>query len=95
MNKSQLIKKISKELNLDTTKTKELIECILDSIVEMLIENKRVEMRNFGVLKLKKLKGAFIKNPKNGVEMFVGERYTVRFKPSKKLIEMINEEDKV
>jgi len=95
MNKSQLIKKISKELNLDTTKVKELLECILDSIIEVLIEEKRIEMRNFGVLKLKKLKGTFVKNPKNGVEMFVGERYTVRFKPSKKLIEMINEKDKV
>ncbi|WP_029551160.1 HU family DNA-binding protein [Thermocrinis jamiesonii] len=95
MNKSQLIKKISKELNLDTTKVKELLECILDSIIEVLIEEKRIELRNFGVLKLKKLKGTFVKNPKNGVEMFVGERYTVRFKPSKKLIEMINEKDQV
>jgi len=53
MNKSQLIKKISKELNLDTTKVKELLECILDSIIEVLIEEKRIELRNFGVLKLK------------------------------------------
>jgi len=48
-------------------------------------------MRGFGVLKLKKLKGTFVKNPRNGIEFFVGERYTIRFKPSKRLLERFNE----
>ena len=95
MTKSQLIEKISKDFNLDKDSAKELLECMLNSLLEMLIEEKRIEIRKFGVLKLKRLKGIFVKNPKNGVEMFVGERYTIRFKPSKKLLRMLNEEDKV
>jgi len=55
------------------------------------MSGKRIEMRGFGVLKLKKLKGTFVKNPRNGIEVFVGERYTVRFKPSKRLLERFNE----
>jgi nucleoid DNA-binding protein len=60
-------------------------------MVEILMSGKRIEMRGFGVLKLKKLKGTFVKNPRNGIEVFVGERYTVRFKPSKRLLERFNE----
>jgi len=95
MTKSQLIEKISKGFNLDKGSAKELLECMLNSLLEVLMEEKKIEIRNFGVLKLKRLKGIFVKNPKNGIEMFVGERYTIRFKPSKKLLRMLNEEDKV
>ncbi len=91
MNKSQLIDKVSKEFNLDRARAKQLLECVLESMVEVLMSGKRIEMRGFGVLKLKKLKGTFVKNPRNGIEVFVGERYTVRFKPSKRLLERFNE----
>jgi len=91
MNKSQLIDKVSKEFNLDRGSAKQLVECILESMVEILMSGKRIEIRGFGVLKLKKLKGTFVKNPRNGIEFFVGERYTVRFKPSKRLLERFNE----
>jgi nucleoid DNA-binding protein len=91
MNKGQLIDKVSKEFNLDRVSAKRLVECILESMVEILMSGKRIEMRGFGVLKLKKLKGTFVKNPRNGIEVFVGERYTVRFKPSKRLLERFNE----
>jgi nucleoid DNA-binding protein len=91
MNKSQLIDKVSKEFNLDRASAKKLVECILESMVEILMSGKRIEMRGFGVLKLKRLKGTFVKNPRNGIEVFVGERYTVRFKPSKRLLERFNE----
>jgi nucleoid DNA-binding protein len=91
MNKSQLIDKVSKEFNLDRPSAKQLVECILESMVEILMSGKRIEMRGFGVLKLKKLKGTFVKNPRSGIEFFVGERYTVRFKPSKRLLERLNE----
>jgi nucleoid DNA-binding protein len=91
MNKGQLIDKVSKEFNLDRASAKKLVECILESMVEILMSGKRIEMRGFGVLKLKRLKGTFVKNPRNGIEVFVGERYTVRFKPSKRLLERLNE----
>ena len=91
MNKGQLIDKVSKEFNLDRASAKKLVECILESMVEILMSGKRIEMRGFGVLKLKRLKGTFVKNPRNGIEVFVGERYTVRFKPSKRLLERFNE----
>jgi nucleoid DNA-binding protein len=91
MNKGQLIDKVSKEFNLDRASAKKLVECILESMMEILMSGKRIEMRGFGVLKLKKLKGTFVKNPRNGIEVFVGERYTVRFKPSKRLLERFNE----
>jgi len=91
MNKGQLIDKVSKEFNLDRASAKQLVECILESMVEVLMSGKRIEMRGFGVLKLKKLKGTFVRNPRNGIEFFVGERYTVRFKPSKRLLERFNE----
>jgi nucleoid DNA-binding protein len=91
MNKGQLIDKVSKEFNLDRVSAKRLVECILESMVEILMSGKRIEMRGFGVLKLKRLKGTFVKNPRNGIEVFVGERYTVRFKPSKRLLERFNE----
>jgi len=38
MNKGQLIDKVSKEFNLDRASAKQLVECILESMVEILNE---------------------------------------------------------
>ncbi len=85
MKRSDLIKSLKKEFGLSYKDAKRFVDAFFEELVSLLIEGERVELRGFGVFKLRRLGGRFIKNPKTGVEMYIDERYTVSFKPSKVL----------
>ena len=95
MSKSKLIRKL-KEKNPKLSQIE--IELILDnfskSIEKSLLDNKKVELRGFGTFFLKKIKEKFgSRNPKTGEIIYVPEKNKVRFRPSKKLKEFVNNND--
>src|SRR5688500_7373566 len=47
--KKEIVKQISERANLTQLKTKEIVQWTFDAIVETLIEEGRIELRNFGV----------------------------------------------
>ena len=51
MTKKEIVKTISDEIGLTQLKTKEIVQKTFDAIVETLDEERRIELRNFGVLK--------------------------------------------
>ena len=54
---------------------------VFDVIFSALKEGKKIEIRNFGVFKVKKRKSRIGRNPKTGDVVPVPERNTVVFKP--------------
>lgn len=82
MKKTDLIESLRKEFNLDKREAKLFVDSFFEEIVSLVLENGRLELRGFGVFKIRKLSGRFIKNPKTGIEMYVEERYSIGFKPS-------------
>ncbi|MCY0867419.1 MAG: HU family DNA-binding protein [Aquificota bacterium] len=82
MKRADLIESLRKEFRLSREEAKRFVDCFFEELVNMVIENGRVELRGFGVFKLKSLSGRFIKNPKTGIEMYVEERHSISFKPS-------------
>ena len=54
MTKKEIVKTISDEIGLTQLKTKEIVQKTFDAIVETLVEERRIELRNFGVFEVKK-----------------------------------------
>ena len=63
MTKKEIVKQISERANLTQLKTKEIVQWTFDAIVETLIEEGRIELRNFGVFEVKRRKARKARNP--------------------------------
>ena len=61
----------------------------LDAIINALVEEGRVELRNFGVFDVRKRKPRLARNPRTGEKVVVGERFTVTFKPGRVVEERV------
>ena len=91
MTKKEIVKTISDEIGLTQLKTKEIVQKTFDAIVETLVEEKRIELRNFGVFEVKKRAARKARNPRTGDKVFVPEKYVVTFKPGKEMEEKVRE----
>jgi len=60
-----------------------LIDTFLDTIVEVLCKDKRVELRKFGTFELHKRSGRTARAPRTGKEYSLPDRYVPFFRPSK------------
>lgn len=81
MTKKDIVMKISNEINLTQIDVKKIVQRTLDSIVEALERGETVELRNFGVFKVKNRRGRLGRNPRTGQEVRVPEKKVVVFKP--------------
>tara|TARA_Y100001958_G_C21029138_1_gene402804 strand:- start:415 stop:696 length:282 start_codon:yes stop_codon:yes gene_type:complete len=71
------------------------LECVIDifckSISSALREGTKIELRGFGSFFIKRIKEKYsARNPKTGEIIYIPEKNKVRFRPSKKLKELIN-----
>lgn len=81
MTKRDIVLKISEEMtNLKQIEVLTVVQRTLDLIVESLASGQKVELRNFGVFKIKTRKPKKGRNPRTGEVVPVPERKTVAFK---------------
>ncbi len=85
MTKKEIVKTISEEIGLTQLKTKEIVQKTFDAIVETLVSEGRIELRNFGVFEVKKRAARKARNPRTGDKVLVPEKYVVTFKPGKEM----------
>lgn len=91
MTKKEIVKTISEEIGLTQLKTKEIVQKTFDAIVDTLVEDHRIELRNFGVFEVKKRAARKARNPRTGEKVSVPEKYVVTFKPGKEMEERVRE----
>ena len=91
MTKKEIVKSISEEIGLTQLKTKEIVQKTFDAIVEALVEERRIELRNFGVFEVKKRAARKARNPRTGDSVEVAEKWVVTFKPGKEMEERVRE----
>src|SRR4029077_11175141 len=72
-------------------KTKEIVQKTFDAIVETLVEERRIELRNFGVFEVKQRAARKARNPRTGEKVFVPEKFVVTFKPGKEMEEKVRQ----
>ncbi len=85
MTKKEIVKTISEEIGLTQLKTKEIVQKTFDAIVEALVADGRIELRNFGVFEVKKRAARKARNPRTGDKVQVPSKYVVTFKPGKEM----------
>jgi len=81
MTKKDIILKVSDETNLKQIDVKKVVQKTLDCITEALARGEKIELRNFGVFKLKQRKSRTGRNPRTGQTVPVPPRKVVVFKP--------------
>lgn len=91
MTKKEIVKTISEEIGMTQLKTKEIVQKTFDAIVETLVEDGRIELRNFGVFEVKKRAARKARNPRTGDKVYVPEKFVVTFKPGKEMEERVRE----
>lgn len=91
MTKKEIVKVISDELGLTQLKTKEIVQKTFDAIVDTLVKDGRIELRNFGVFEVKRRKARKARNPRTGDRVDVPEKFVVTFKPGKEMEERVRQ----
>ena len=59
--------------------------------MKTLVEDGRIELRNFGVFEVKKRAARKARNPRTGDKVFVPEKFVVTFKPGKEMEEKVRQ----
>ena len=93
MSRQNLIKKLKKKNpNLNNKEIEEIINIFCETIEKGLKQGRKIELRGFGTFFIKKIKEKYnARNPKTKELIYVPEKNKVRFRPSRKLKNFINE----
>ena len=89
--KKEIVKQISERANLTQLKTKEIVQWTFDAIVDTLIQEGRIELRNFGVFEVKRRKARKARNPRTGEKVDVEPKNVVTFQPGKEMEERVRQ----
>ncbi len=81
MTKKDIVLKITDMTGIKQVDVKRIVQKTFDVIVESLVRDEKVELRNFGVFKIKERKARFGRNPRTGESVPVPPRKVVIFKP--------------
>src|SRR6266446_4879192 len=87
--KKEIVKQISDDTKLTQLKTKEIVQKTFDAIIETLLEEGRIELRNFGVFEVKRRKARKARNPRTGAKVDVDPKNVVTFQPGKEMEERV------
>src|SRR5262249_39600052 len=89
--KKEIVKQISDRIGLTQLKTKDIVQQTFNAIVETLITERRIELRNFGVFEVKERKPRKARNPRTGEKVDVPSKFVVTFKPGKMMEEKVRQ----
>ncbi len=97
MIKADIVKKVAESLSSDQQQIKDkdallIVDEIVESIKEIIVRHRRLEIRDFGVFQVKERKARIGRNPKNRKEYPIPSHHVVTFKPGKE-IKMISSEE--
>ena len=79
--KKDIVLKIASETGIKQIEVKRVVQAALDKITEYLAGGQTVELRNFGIFKIKSRRGRLGRNPRTGQEVPVPPKKVVIFKP--------------
>lgn len=80
MTKKEIVLRIAEEADIKQIDVKKVVQKTLDEIVTALTRGETVELRNFGIFKVKTRKARVGRNPKTGVTVPIPEKKVVTFK---------------
>ena len=95
MTKKDIVRIISERANLTQLKTKEIVQWTFDEIIKTLLQEGRIELRNFGVFEVKTRKARRARNPRTNQPVTVEAKNVVTFQPGKEMEERVRSMPKI
>ena len=95
MTKKDIVRTIAEQLDLPQLRTKELVQRTFDALIDALVREGRIELRNFGVFQIKQRDARMARNPRTGEKVPVQAKCVVSFKPGKEMEARVRQLDQV
>ena len=93
MTKKDIVKTIAEQIELPQLRTKKLVQKTFDALIDALVREGRVELRNFGVFQIKKRDARMARNPRTGQRVPVQAKRVVTFKPGNEMEDRVRQAD--
>src|SRR5689334_950287 len=89
MTKKGMARAIAGESGIPQAQAQEIVQQVFDGIVETLLSEGRIELRNFGVFEIRRRKPRQARNPKTGEKVSVPAKLVVTFKSGREMAERV------
>ncbi len=95
MTKKEIVKTIAEKYDQSQVLVKDIVQETFNLIIETLVKDGRIELRNFGVFEVKVRKARRARNPKTNDPVTVGPKKVVTFQAGKVMEERAKQAEKV
>ena len=85
MTKKDIVRTIAEQIDLPQLRTRDLVQKTFDALIDALVKEGRIELRNFGVFQIKRREARMARNPRTGEKVPVQAKSVVTFKPGKEM----------
>ncbi len=92
MTKKDIVRRIAAELDIDQTLTRKVVQNCLDTIIDVLTTEGRIELRNFGVFEVKTRAPRKARNPKTNQVVHVPAKQVITFTAGKNISRRLQQE---
>ena len=90
MTKKEIATLIAEHSGISQLMALEAVQLVFDNIIETLVKEGRIELRNFGIFEVKKRRARQARNPRTGEKLAVPERSVVTFKAGLEMEQGVN-----
>ncbi len=90
--KKDIVKEVADRTGFDISQVKDVVQTMFDAMCDGLARDGNIEIRNFGIFKVKTTPSRKARNPKTSEIISVPEKKHISFKPGQLMKEKINEE---
>lgn len=87
--KKDIVKDISARTGLSQIDTKRVVQNTFEAILDTLVKESRIELRNFGIFIVKERAERKARNPRTGQEVVVPSKKVVIFRPGRRMEELV------
>jgi nucleoid DNA-binding protein len=91
MTKKEIVQHIAEKVGVRRTQAHEIVQSVFDGITDTLVQEGRIELRNFGVFEVKKRKPRRARNPRTGASVKVPAKLVVTFKAGREMEERVRQ----
>lgn len=89
--KKDIVRHMMAEQNLSNRQARQVFQLVLDDIVRVIRENGRLELRNFGVFRVKHRAERVARNPRTNEALKLPARAVLTFEASQRIADVIQQ----
>jgi len=93
--KKDIVKEVARLTGYDTQSIKDVVQTMFDCMCEGLSRDGDIEIRNFGIFRVKHTPERQARNPKTSETITVPAKRHIHFKPGQEMKMLINREQKI